>query len=377
VDVSFSIPRYAAALAAMLVSMLLAAPAQARVSGPCANCHTMHNSQDGTSMAYEFSGAPTENTNNFLTITTCVGCHSASDGSTWQDPVTGAPIVYNTSQPTYGADAGDGKKQGLAGGNFYWVDQDDSFGHNIFSADPILTRPPGKSYGCSISSYPGSCHFNLHEPCQRGYATRQGCTKCHSYYALNQPKIHFHHADDSATVIDGYAEGWYRYLAGIHSPHVGASGIEDPDWEHSASSSDHNEYLGVAGDKTVTSGATIGNTVTRICIGCHNNFHLQDDTAVGASPWIRHPSDAVLPADGEYAAYTEYDPLVPVARPTLSAVSSTVTPGTDMVMCLSCHRAHGSPYPDMLRFPYGGMQAGGGGADGTGCFKCHTSKDGS
>lgn len=48
-----------------------------------------------------------------------------------------------------------------------------------------------------------------------------------------------------------------------------------------------------------------------------------------------------------------------------------------MVFCLSCHRAHGSPYPDMLRFDYSEMQAGGGGATGTGCFKCHSAKDGS
>jgi hypothetical protein len=48
------------------------------------------------------------------------------------------------------------------------------------------------------------------------------------------------------------------------------------------------------------------------------------------------------------------------------------------VMCLSCHRAHGSPYNDMLRWDYDGMVAGngsGGGNDGTGCFKCHSEKD--
>lgn len=47
--------------------------------------------------------------------------------------------------------------------------------------------------------------------------------------------------------------------------------------------------------------------------------------------------------------------------------------GVDKVMCLSCHRAHGSPYPDMLRFDYN-MEAGGGTST-DGCFKCHTNKD--
>ena len=117
-------------------------------------------------------------------------------------------------------------------------------------------------------------------------------------------------------------------------------------------------------------------TMTAYCTGCHGNFHTQVD--VNAN-WIRHPSDAILPTTGEYAAYTTYDPIAPVARPSLTTIGTaeTVVPGTDMVMCLSCHRAHGSPYDDMLRWNYDpGTKAGGGGvSDGTGCFVCHTEKD--
>jgi hypothetical protein len=114
----------------------------------------------------------------------------------------------------------------------------------------------------------------------------------------------------------------------------------------------------------------IGNTMTAYCTGCHGNFHTQLD---GNANWIRHPSDAVLPTDGEYADYTAYDVIAPVARPALTAVSDVVNPGTDMVMCLSCHRAHGSPNDDMLRWEYSGMVAGGGGSGG--CFVCHTEKN--
>jgi len=362
----------AAVLAGSLV-VLCALPALAAVSGPCSNCHTMHNSQNGQSMAYDSAGSPDDSANWNLLVTDCVGCHSATDGATWQNPVTGAPVVYNISAPSYGADAGDGQKQGLAAGNFYWVDQDDAFGHNIFSPDPVLTQAPGRQYGCTGDS----CHRNLDRPGARGGRMRQGCTKCHTFWDYRHPQP-YHHADDSATITDSYLQGWYRFLGSFHAAGRGASGIEDPDWEYTRSSSDHNEYLGVPGDKTSNLGASAnGNTVSSFCIGCHNIMHVQDDTATGASPWLRHPSDQTLPADGEFAGYTVYDPQVPVARPVLSEVSAVVTPGTDMVMCLSCHRAHGSPYPDMLRFPYDGMVAGGGGADGTGCFKCHTQKDGS
>jgi predicted CXXCH cytochrome family protein len=48
-----------------------------------------------------------------------------------------------------------------------------------------------------------------------------------------------------------------------------------------------------------------------------------------------------------------------------------------IVLCLSCHRAHGSAHDDLLRWDYAGMQAGTTGAEaGSGCFICHTTKDG-
>ena len=77
----------------------------AAVSGPCSNCHTMHASQHGV---------PEEPSQSLL-VDSCVGCHSATDGITWKDPVTGAPIVYNAEEPSYNT------QKGLAGGNFYWV----------------------------------------------------------------------------------------------------------------------------------------------------------------------------------------------------------------------------------------------------------------
>ena len=101
--------------------------------------------------------------------------------------------------------------------------------------------------------------------------------------------------------------------------------------------------------------------MTGYCTGCHGDFHIEDDATAG-SPWIRHPSDLIIPNSGEYASAFgasggtgTYDPLVPVARPSLSGWTvpvSTVTLGTDLVMCLSCHRAHASPYFKMLRWDY-------------------------
>ena len=108
---------------------------------------------------------------------------------------------------------------------------------------------------------------------------------------------------------------------------------------------------------------------------------------VGHSPWLRHPTYIAIPNSGEYRLYNTQDNstigpfsnLAPVARDpndiaSMTGSSSTVTPGKDQVMCLSCHRAHGSPYPDMMRWDYSQCNAGSANSN-CGCFVCHTAKD--
>lgn len=103
-------------------------------------------------------------------------------------------------------------------------------------------------------------------------------------------------------------------------------------------------------------------------------FHLGSSYGgIHESPWFRHPTDYALPAAGEYAGYdpvANYDPAVPVAW----VNPETPADGEAVVMCLSCHAARGSEYPDMLRWDYNNMVADGG-ASSNGCFKCHTLKD--
>ncbi|MFH1020936.1 MAG: cytochrome c3 family protein, partial [Pseudomonadota bacterium] len=102
-----------------------------------------------------------------------------------------------------------------------------------------------------------------------------------------------------------------------------------------------------------------------------------------ASPWVRHPTDFDMnTATGtEYADYggngvNAYVPQAPVASNALSLPKATVlqAPGDAIVTCISCHRAHGSDQPDLLRWNYDDMNAHGG-ASTAGCFACHTTKD--
>jgi predicted CXXCH cytochrome family protein len=346
-----------------LCFLLFALPLEAKVAGNCSNCHTMHNSQGGRSVAKDFDGSSfssTDTPKENLLIYSCLGCHSATDGSTWQDSATKAPIVFNTIAPTYNT------AKGLAGGNFFWVIADDTTGHNILSSDAYLSVAPGAVAFTTCGT--NSCHANLDRVVSgtgSGLDGKQGCEKCHL-----DPK---HHANDHDYMVGGLVtsaeQGWYRFLSG-HEAGVGlgVEGYEDADWQKTFASNDHNEYLGnqVSGSYGFYG---LGDTVTAFCTGCHGDFHGRQGSQ---SPWLRHPSDAILPISGEYANYTTYDPLVPVARPFLDVPNSTVTPGADMVMCLSCHRAHASPFFKMMRWDYKSSTLS---EALSGCNVCHTSKN--
>ena len=303
---------------------------------------------DGTSGGTHGGGYPS------LTRGSCVGCHTGVvDGGP-------TPFVNSSSEPT----------QILAGGNFYWVAQgNDAKGHNVLgiaNTDGDLIQAPGNPNHCA-----DSCHYSL---ATTDY-NAPGCQGCHL-----EPKHHAPQQADGTPAKE--ANGYFRFLAGhMSGSGHGVEGIEDSDWQYTVSATDHNEYRGHEEYLTFSAGFyNLNNTMTAYCCGCHGNFHIQRDGDTASANWIRHPSDAVIPNSGEYASYTDYDPIAPVARPDLSGYSGpseTVNLGTDLVMCLSCHRAHGSPYDDMLRWNYDpGTVAGGGGvSDGTGCFVCHTEKD--
>ena len=371
-----SLVTLAVLLTAAALIAVFCGPAAAKVTGVCSGCHTMHNSQGGDPMA---TGGPLAT----LLTNDCVGCHSSSDSST--------TYVLGTSTVPVVNFIGGAPATYLAGGNFYWVadagGNRDAAGHNVLGisdkdvAITLAGRSAPGGFGCDENA----CHNSLAVEQTLLSEFGGGCQGCHLRPA--------HHADDSATVIGAETsstDGYYRFLSGHFTGDIyGVCGIEDSDWQASHSAGDHNEYLGFSGDKELSSYvafSNLGHTVTAFCCGCHGNFHMEQENG----EWIRHPSDAVIPNTGEYAeAFGAtggsggiYDPNVPVAREighgvwTSGIPSSNVDPanGYDMVMCLSCHRPHGSPYDDLLRWDYGDMLAGSG-SNTTGCFACHTKKD--
>jgi hypothetical protein len=135
----------------------------------------------------------------------------------------------------------------------------------------------------------------------------------------------------------------------IEPTEEGVTGIEASDWEQNPLPDRHNTYQGNPSPyiNYLESGA-----IDQKCSGCHGLFHNE---TTANSVWIRHPDNVTIPNSGEYTGFTVYNPMVPVARQNVTAQDdgfSAVNLGSDMVSCISCHRAHGSPYPAMLRWGY-------------------------
>jgi len=338
----------------------------AKVTGVCVNCHTMHNSQGGAEMAT--FGSET-GANNALVRGSCLGCHG-------QDPTGTLNVITNIPQVLHKA------TDDLAGGNFTYVltggtapttGTTQTAGHNVIDgtivSETVLTVPPGDENSTLVTNANFTC---------------AGTYGCHGDRAISGSFAGISGAHHTGT--DGLCNtastvgNSYRFLKGV-------KGHENMDatyrWQN-FNTQYHNEYFGIAaGTEGGSATAPAGNTISGLCAECHGNFHgITNDIGDDAtSPFTRHPTDIVLKGSGEYTIYTTYSVVAPVARVDITTVntagvSNVVTPGTDVVMCLSCHGAHATAYEDILRWNYTGMIAASTSGDTTtGCFICHTAKD--
>ncbi|MBU1640151.1 MAG: hypothetical protein KKG53_06675 [Proteobacteria bacterium] len=324
--------------------------------------------------------------NLYLTKGSCVGCHAMGTANKIE-------LLGSTPVPQVLHVDGSGD---LAGGNFAYLlgnkgsGASDAKGHNVIdfnNADEALYGPPG-----GIVQTGHSDGYNVND----GNLTCSGTNGCHGYRYASLPLIsgvatlsgaHHNNVDGKCDVATNPANS-YRFLTGV-------KGYENQTdkWQN-VSSSSHNEYfgqvtpvqLGCSGSASHCHNIGISppdNTMSQFCATCHGNFHtLSTSTSDGigssfTSPFIRHPTDVALPASGEYASYTSYNIDAPVARTLVpDAASSAVTPGSDVVMCLSCHAAHATDFPDMLKWDYDLMKANDPSSpSNSGCFVCHTTKD--
>ncbi|MHB8810615.1 MAG: cytochrome c3 family protein [Desulfobulbaceae bacterium] len=328
----------------------------------CSACHTMHNSQGGNPMRFDSGVTPLP----ILLRDDCIGCHSGLN--TAASLLTSPPRVIGTAAPTYtpvtgGAGAANTT---LAGGDFWWVNNgSDAKGHNVVlvsAADATLSTPPGGSAPAQVACAGTSgCHGN--PATANALASLEG-----AHHALHGNGF----AQTTATTVGNS----FRYLLGTY-------GAEDSDWQFTESTTDHNKYIGL--QRTAANATADPSTISGLCARCHGAYHNtvggddafginEDNTNFANGNWIRHPTDYAMPNAGEYAGYTTYQPETPVGRiaANIAVAGDNVGAGNRIVLCVSCHRAHGSPYDDALRWTYSAMQVGAGVTHG--CMNCHTAK---
>jgi len=343
------------------------------LEGACVDCHTMHNSQNGTTVV---SGGPYR----ALTTGDCVVCHSDSG------PATVPTVVSMSSEPTYTFGAQD---EVTAGGNFYWVIQTggDAKGHNVNGTNATLPdsnigsfTPPG--YVTNYGTYGRSHSWDKALTCAGTYGCHGDPSKEDPFAAISGA----HHGNVLCNSTAGNCDGStvaksYRFLLGI-------KGTEDPDWELTLDRDDHNGYYAVDADSD-SGGPADEASINYLCGECHGQFHYDTESGSYASPWLRHPTDYDMNnvKSKEYGNYPgifngtlgtsnigDYFAEVPVGNKNGAVLSQVFQSGDDaIVLCISCHRAHATPYDDILRWDYSSCTAGSQNTN-CGCFACHTSK---
>jgi hypothetical protein len=261
----------------------------------------------------------------------------------------------------------------LAGGNYYYsadgFTPDYTKGHNVLGIsqreDPPMDVPPGFKGDVVIPGGRGPVLWQ-----DQKQLNCSGTWGCHGNRTIEDPFQAMegaHHTDDS--VIDGTTVGnSYRFLLGV-------KGKEHANWEYQATVTSHNGYRGDGGYSAM-------DTISYLCGECHGRFHphafLGGTEVIEQNTWHKHPSDIAFSAvhggyaGSEYSEYITYTLEAPVAYANPTGGESVVDENS-IIMCISCHRAHGSPYSDMSRWNYALPGSGGGSTD-NGCLACHTQK---
>jgi hypothetical protein len=285
----------------------------------CAGCHTMHNSQDG---------APIDTTGN------AIGHEYLLRGGNSSDACLDCHAAYGQ----FDGGAGFGP-----GGDFYWVTKTytwsshgenevstgDSHGHNAIApahgidADAALSHAPGGEF----------------------LSSRLTCTSCHDPHG-NQAFRLLYGSTGDGPIYDG---GRYDF--------------ENP--APLAKGNSRRTYVGGGGDETNAKHTVYKAGMSEWCANCHTDFHSEN-----TNNFVHPEGDMGSTVASAYNAYVSTDNptggssnsaywgLVPfeavnVDLSTVSTTNYTQGPtGVDQVMCVSCHRAHATAFPDIGRWDF-------------------------
>jgi len=190
---------------AAILSIIWCGSAQGAILGFCADCHTMHNSQNNAAMNFDGSTTPNEN----LTRGDCYGCHAQGGAS--------SIVTFGSSRIPQVLHSG---ATDLAGGNFWYIENGigpaDSKGHNIgdlTGIDAVLYGPPG---GLNIFTHNDGGNVNTNN------LSCAGTNGCHGYryagssYSEGIKGAHHKNVDGQMNLPSDPATS-YRFLMGLRA----------------------------------------------------------------------------------------------------------------------------------------------------------------
>ena len=316
--------------------------------GHCDACHSMHNSADNP-IGVGRGGVETGFTagNSILTkgsdaSSTCLNCHKRNGG--------------------YGVLSSDGSNMN-AGGDFWWVANDYQYpgrSEGSFNTDPGMNRGHNiiaADYGLTVVD-----EDNLTAPGGTYAAGLLGCTSCHDAHGqvaggtkASGAPISVSGSYGAEDPIDGSVHGNYRLLG-------------DSAYEAGGESDEYDFSVDAPIARSDGSGGALvdyGSGMSEWCSNCHDfagetNMHIAGDTEHLGSGISTNYNSYIATGDwigGGGNSANANDGLVPFERGiddgSLLNEESTVGPdGNSNVMCLTCHRAHGSAYSNAGRWDF-------------------------
>ncbi len=332
-------------VAVAMLSLGIVSPALAFHDGGvahCDGCHTMHNSEGGVSI---ITGGTVGVAGDYLTkgsdpSSTCLNCHQGS----------GSYHIFNN--------AGGATNQ-TPGGDFEWLTKTFTFtgrgspkhgynfGHNIVAADFGLVADPDVTTTAPGGTFPAAnlACSSCHDP--HGKVTsRPGQVTGSGSYGGADPGGGEILGNFRLLGDTGYNPGNSPVTFTAAAPVAATSKNGTPERDNA-----HTDY---------------GSGMSEWCANCHTAFI---NTTVGTHA---HPAGNGDNLDGEISgnynmyvatgnltgvAATSYLALVPFERGTADRTAldptSTVGPNSaSNVMCLTCHRAHASAFPNSGRWDF-------------------------
>ena len=303
--------------------VLITSPARAFHDGGvayCAGCHTMHVSQNGGPGYHWTPGGNPDLLMYGNATDTCVRCH------------------YFRGQMSNGLGRG-------PGGDFYWLTKTFTWS----TPEGATASSPGHTHGhnvvCNVFNVPADPLLQ-HAPGGDFLSSELGCTSCHdphgnqNFRMLYDSQIGPRYVGDTRFAFTADAP----LARGNAGTTLVGGGADETDARHTVYKSGFGEWCAnchaAMFDGAGVSHAHPADVALGTTIADHYNGYLSTDQPGGGDPTISYRG--LVPFEAVDVDLSAVDPANATAGP---------GPG-DRVTCLTCHRAHATPFADAGRWDF-------------------------